>query len=789
MSETERPGPAAAQPGAAGPHHLPGEGPARLIVLAPAPGWARRLAVRLGAPALVLAGPGIHAPGVAEGLAAALAEADDRPRILLGLGAGAPAALRVAAALGAAGVIALAPAGEAPEPDLGGAAALLAFDPHAAPQAAFAGALDGPEGIVPVRLPHAGDALADSLLVAGALSAAIDALLARDAPRAAMALRVGRLLAPGMRASLAARLAASGHARFAEGVALRAQRPVPVAWPREAEARVLQRLGRPAAAIEPLGAWLQRQPRDALARRRLAACFLALDQPARAVPALRLARAHGAVPFAVQARLVHALLRLRRMDEAVEAAEAAAGAAHDRAEGAALLGQTLLLAGRDGAAGEAFRQALALDPGHPLARAGVVVAAEPGGAQDPPAPGLAALLATMEAPSAGEAGWRALLQLLEAPGRGGVAAAAAAAVAAAPAASVLAQAARLLDAAGDVAAAEAAWRRLTVLAPGDPAGWVGLVDLLRRHKRMEEAAAVALQATTLHPDRLDLCLSAAECLLGSRDPVGAERQARRLLALDPRHEPAHLLLADALWRQHRSRDALRAAEAALDALPDSLAIGFRIANLLLMQNAPAAAAAAFRRLADRPKAPPTVWLMLTDALWRAGQVEEAGAAVREGLAAYPGHVELRARFGQLMLAGGDADAARAALAEASAAAPDSDVVHLALADALWRQGRRAEALAAAREAAARAPDNVGVAVRLGHLLLENGLIEEAVAQFERAIRDQPDLVAAWTGLCDAERTRKRIKPALEAYRRAEALGMDRGTRRLLRFRLFGEMEE
>jgi predicted Zn-dependent protease len=117
------------------------------------------------------------------------------------------------------------------------------------------------------------------------------------------------------------------------------------------------------------------------------------------------------------------------------------------------------------------------------------------------------------------------------------------------------------------------------------------------------------------------------------------------------------------------------------------------------------------------------------------------------------------------------------------------VVQLAMADALWRQGRRAEALAAAREVAAAAPDQPAVAARLGHLLLENGDIDEAAAQFQRAITLQPDLIPAWTGLCDAERTRKRIKPAIEAYRRAEALGMDRMTRRMLRFRLFGELEE
>jgi predicted Zn-dependent protease len=147
------------------------------------------------------------------------------------------------------------------------------------------------------------------------------------------------------------------------------------------------------------------------------------------------------------------------------------------------------------------------------------------------------------------------------------------------------------------------------------------------------------------------------------------------------------------------------------------------------------------------------------------------------------------RLGQLLLAGGDADAARAALAEAVAENPASEVVHLAMADALWRQGRRAEAVAAAREAVAMAPDQPSVMARLGHFLLETDQVAEATAIFERVTREAPDLVAGWVGMSDAERLRKRVKPALEAYRRAEALGMDRMTRRMLRFRLFGELEE
>ncbi len=783
MSETDRP-----EPAAPGLHHLPGEGAARLVVLAPgaaALGWARRLAEAAGMPALVLAGPG---PDAAEILAAALAEADDRPRLLVGLGAAVPAALRAGAAVGAAASLAFAPAAEAPMADLDFAApTLLAFDPRAEEQARLAGALAGRPGLLPVPLHHAGEALAEALLEAGALPRAIAALLEGDAARAAMTLRVGRLAAPGLRAALAARLDASGHARFAEGVRARARRPAPESWPEEAEARALQRLGRPAEAIAPLTAWLQRKPRDVVARRRLVACHLALRQSPRALAALRIARAHATLPLAVEARVARDLLRLRHPDQAIAVAEAAAEAAADPAEGALLLGETLLRAGRDAAAAEAFARALALRPEDLRARCGVAVAAEPGAPTDPPGPALAALLAALAAEAAPSRDWLALLELGE--GRRGSVAAASAAAQAVPGPAVLARAARVLEAAGEDPVAEALWRRLTVVAPHDPEAWLGLAQALFRQKRAAEAAAVAAEGSALLPGEATLALRAAELLLAATDIVGAERAARRVLALDPRREAAHLLLADALWRQGRQRDALRAAQAALEALPGSLGIALRLANLLLLQGALAEAAATFRALTARPKALPMVWLGLTDALWRAGEVEQATAAAREALAAHPHHVELRARLGQLLLASGDAEAARAALAEVSAEDPASETVHLALADALWRQGRRQEALAAAREAAAAAPGKPGVTARLGHLLLENGQVEEAVAAFESAIAAQPDLVAAWTGLCDAERTRKRIKPALEAYRRAEALGMDRGTRRLLRFRLFGEMEE
>ncbi|BDG71972.1 tetratricopeptide repeat protein [Roseomonas fluvialis] len=772
-------------------HLTSGDGPAGLLVLAPdaaALAWAGRLSARIGRPALALHAADGRFPqdALAQLLPQARATLVGRV-VLLGAGAGAIAALEHAGSLGATGVLAMIAPDMVPAvvaaPVSG--VAVMAFDPLAVREAPAL-----PEGIVPAPLRHAGGALPEILLASGALSEAIDALLAGDAARAAMALRVARLAAPRMRKRLADRLAAAGHARLAQAVLAIETRPWTPDAQADARVRVLQRLGRHAEAITPLRELIRRQPRLALPRRRLAAAHAALGQQGRAVTALQGANGVAPLPAALQARLVRMLLQARRHDEAIAVAEAAAATWPAAAAPAALLGEALLAAGRRDAATEAFARAAAIDPADDTARLGLTVAGDGGGRDDGPGPALAALLAAMAADGAPEADWQRVMDLLRAQDRP-VAALAAAALAleAVPSASLAARIAQMHQESGSIAEAEGAWRRAIALAPEDSAPWLMLADLLAGHKRHDQAAAVATEAAARHPGDARLARRGAELLIAAGNPIGAEREARRALAIDGRDVAAHLLLVDSLWRQHRGRDAVRAAEAGLAAMPESQSLRLRLGFLHLMQGVPAAATAVFRDAVRHPRANAEAWLGLTDALWRAGEVAEAEAAAREGLAAYPRHVQLRTRLGQLLLAGGDAEAARAALAEVMAEDPGSETVRLAVADALWRQGRRAEALAAARDVAVAVPNDPAVAARLGHLLLETGDADEAASQFERAIAIKPDLVPAWTGLCDAERLRKQIKPAIEAYRRAEALGMDRMTRRMLRFRLFGELEE
>ncbi len=771
-------------------HLIPGTGAATILVLhsgAAALAWTEHLAARMGASALAIHAPQGDFP--ADALAALLPHAREtlaERHVLLGAGTGAVAALGLAEASGAGGVLAMATgalSADAAAVTPPGAA-VMAFDPKALATTAI------PEGVLPVPLPLAGAGLPHVVLVSGALPLAIAALLEGDAPYAAMALRVARLASPPVRKALAARLTAKGQPRRAEAVLAVATRPYAVDTQAELRIRALQRLGRDAEGLEVAHELIKRQPRLALLRRRAAALHFALGQPARAAMMLKSAAGVAPLPFALQRRSVHLLLRLKKPDDAVAASEAVLAAHPGHAAAEVLLGEALLAAGRRDAAAEAFARALGIDPTDGTARRGLAVAGDAGGRDDGPGEVLAGLIDAMAAVGATDQDWLALVALLAAQDRPVAARAVAErAMRAAPSAELAIEIARTLEQGGQLDAAEAALRQAVALAPADPAPRLALAGLLAGGKRHAEAAAVAAEAAVLHPQHAGLARRAAESLLASGDPVGAEREARRALAINTVDAAAHLLLADALWRQHRGRDAVRAAEAGLLAVPDSQPLRMRLGLLHLLQNTPVAAASVFREAVRHPRSTPDAWLGLTDALWRAGEVEEAGAAAREGLAAFPNNAQLRARLAQLLLAEGDTEAAHAALAEVVAEDAGSESVRLAMADALWRQGRRAEALAAAREVAASAPDDPAVATRLGHLLLENGDVDEAVGQFERAIAVKPELVPAWTGLCDAERTRKRIKPAIEAYRRAEALGMDRMTRRLLRFRLFGELEE
>lgn len=800
--------------------HRPGQGPATLILFAAAApdgavppgmapagwgeilfesrapeGYAREAMQALIGPALSAAGP---------------------RRVTHGAGLGGHAALKYAGALGATAALALSPLYSIDPVDMPGEAlalrafdgrrhagmavaaadlppvAIFGFDPLDPRDAAHAARLSAVGGLSPVALRHAAAAPA-MLAEAGGLQAVLEAALDGEAARATGLLRAARRGSPSLRAAVAVSAAARGREGWAQALAPEAERAARLGPARvlDLAARSLGRAGRHKEAAARLRDLVALEPAQAEPLLRLADALIAQQEVEAALEAIRAAVALDPANPLPHARHVACLRELRRTEEAIEAARAAVAAAPRRATAQVLLGETLAWARRRAGAQQAFARAIALDPGHDLAQFGRLAAEAPGEAGEEAAARLAALLDRMAGEGAPEGRYLALVEMLQAGNRQPAALEAARRGAAAHpgAPALLLRLGALEFAANRPEAAEAAYRAATQAAPDLAAGWLGLTEVLGRRRQAPEARAVAAAAVAAHPRHALLAARHALVLAAAGEVAAAEQEARRAVALDAREEAAHLALADALWRQQRLKDAVRAMEAASALLPGSGTIAARLGHLLISQDRRAAAVSAFERAVAAGRAPAHVWLGLTDALWRLDRVAEAQEAARRGAAAHPGHAELRARLAQLLLAAGEETEARATLADAMAAEPESEDVRLAMADALWRQGRRAEALAAAREAVAAAPDKPAVADRLGHLLLEAGQFEEAAAIFTRVTEQAPRLVSAWVGLSDAERERKRIPPAIEACRRAQEAGADRHTMRLLRFRLYGDMEE
>ena len=821
--------------------HWPGQGPGTLVVFTPAPvggassalpagWWGHGTVARLGWSAIVFAAQEASwypSADMAALLPLALAAMPPGPRLTYGSAMGGYGALKYGSALAADATVALAPAysidpADMPrdrraqrefDPQRNADMAIrpadlsnlpvIAFDPLQRLDHAQARRLAEMPRVRAVPIRRGGPRLAALLTEAGQLEPLLLAALEGNESRSVSILREARRASPSLRAAIATALDARGHQRWA--AALRrptAAIPPPVepsaaAADTEAgrrfafRARTLRLQRRFEAEAAALRNWIAAEPEAVDPRLALARCQQRLGQAEAAVTTLFDAMRAGVWNTQLLASLMRRLRILDRSAEAVTVAEAAIAAMPGNAETLALLGEACLWLGREPQAEAAFRQALQEQPGHFEAQLGLALL-------DPPAPdssvvagpNLAALLGFLTAGPAPEPAWlRAIDRLWVGERVDSAIIVVTEAQRCHPRSTTLTlRHGRMLLGAGQEDEAIACFRALAQAAPEEARNWYGLTDALMQLHRHAEGRDVAVQAAALHPDDARIAIRYAGFLSAAGEGAAAEREARRATMLDPTAEGGYLALIDVLRRQSRLRDAIRVARSTLETLAGSVRIAMALGRLLLDVNDADGAAEAFGRATAMPNAPRQAWIGMAEALEAAGRSGEAEAVARRGLAALPDARELQTILGQLLLGRGEAEAARDALAEAIEEEAESPAVSLAMADAWLRQGRRREALQLLQTSVATAPGHLETEVRLGQLLLDEGRINEAADLFTRITTAAPDLPAGWVGLSDAERMRKRVKPALEAYRRAVAAGVDTATVRKLRYRLFGEYD-
>lgn len=659
-------------------HVWPGEGPATLImfspgrqrVTGPASWWGHPFAAKLGWTTLAFTSEAqdwYPAEDMAALLPAAR-EAAGPVRVTYGFSMGGYAALKYGRALGARATLALSPqysidpadmpgdprakhffdsrrhAGMAVRADDLSPTPLIVFDPLLAVDAKHAARLMRLPGLHGLPLRFAGHATPRVLVEAEALPGLVEAVLAADLPGAAALVRARRRRSPSLLAAVALALEGRGHARWARALeAAAAAGRGSLAGGYEARTRALHQRQRFREEEVLLRAWIAERPMEVEPRLRLAQCYLAMQEPALAVPAIRDALATGVADLRLHTALIRCLRRLDRRPEAVAAAEAAVAAAPRLASTHAQLGEVLVWARCPAEARTAFERAHGIDPANHEARRGLALLEPVNAPGGEPGPLMAWLLDRMLGEAAPVAAWQTLIRDCEAAGNlpGAIAAAKRALTLHAASLPLRLRLGALCLDARRAAEAERAFRAATDHAPASAAAWLGQTEALWRLQRFADGQGVAAAFTARMPGHaVAAARHAAFILRAGGDARAAEREARRALHLNPDEARGHIALTDALWRQRRGEAALQAIEAAAARLPGHAAIAAMMGEVLLSRGEATLAAAAYGRAVALPDAPPHAWLGLIEALLRAGREADAREAARQAAAVHPASTEV-----------------------------------------------------------------------------------------------------------------------------------------------------
>jgi protein O-GlcNAc transferase len=252
----------------------------------------------------------------------------------------------------------------------------------------------------------------------------------------------------------------------------------------------------------------------------------------------------------------------------------------------------------------------------------------------------------------------------------------------------------------------------------------------------------------------------------------AERQYRRVLAMEPRH-------ADCLHRLGVIAYQLGQHEVAIDLIGRAIAIDRKVAayhsnlgNALKAQGRLDEAGACYRRALGLKPGDTVARNNLGTVLKALGRLDEAVACYERVLALKPEDAEVHNNLGNALLDQGRFDGAAARYERALALRPDYADAQYNLANVRQGQGRLDEAVEGYERAVALRPDHFETHNNLGNALMARGELDAAAAQYERALALRPDDAEANTNLGIVFRGQHKLDGATALFERALAARPD-----------------
>ena len=314
---------------------------------------------------------------------------------------------------------------------------------------------------------------------------------------------------------------------------------------------------------------------------------------------------------------------------------------------------------------------------------------------------------------------------------------------------------------GEIAKAEAMFRRADQSTPNDPRiqSALALTKISRGEAEigLRELASVAandkgqfadlaLISTRLARNELDQALSAANSLI-EKSPEGvtaltmrarvhvaqgelasARKDLEKALAIDASYFPAAFSLADIDLKQNKAEDAKRRFQAMLTKDPRAFRAAIALADLNDRVGAPPSAA--LEVMANAIKASPSepslrLWLVARHL--RNKDTRAALDAAQAGSAAVPGNQELLDALGRAQLASGDLQQAVNTFRRLAGANPQSAVPHLRLNDAYTAMRNKSAADTSLKKALSLQPDLPEAQRRLVEAALSDNRPKEALS--------------------------------------------------------------
>jgi len=271
---------------------------------------------------------------------------------------------------------------------------------------------------------------------------------------------------------------------------------------------------------------------------------------------------------------------------------------------------------------------------------------------------------------------------------------------------------------------------------------------------------------------------------------------RRVFKLAPGLVAARVSYARLLLAQGRTKEALKAAEKAVELGPEvadahevratmletkeaeagyrrALAIDehhiharIQLAQLLAADDRAKEARVHVEIARKRAPGDPRVAIMVGLVLRTMGENAEAAKALRDAATDLPEDALAHLLLAGALLDLGELDAARAAATRARKLAPKMAAAHATAARVLLTRKQLALAIAAARTAVRLEPREGSHEFLLALCLEASGKIRDAVKHHKLAVRKEPDEVSYLLALGDAQDVRGRPRDALRAYRAA-----------------------